>query len=113
MRPSSFKRAITIAEKERGPEHPDFAAAIYYLAQFYKNTGRWDEAEQHFARAVAINEKVPSPNGAIQKMYLRSFAVLLEQLDRGDEATALRGRADAIRTPLDDTVDSVLAKLSH
>ena len=45
-----FKRAITIVEKERGPEDVKLGLSLIGLASVYENTNRWDEAEQLQAR---------------------------------------------------------------
>ena len=55
------QRAMAIAEKTLGPEHPDLAANLTNLALLYKNTGRFAEAEPLLTHAIAILDKIGGP----------------------------------------------------
>ena len=49
-----LRRAAHIQEKELGPLHPDLAYTLNNLAIVAERTGRLDEAETFYRRAVAI-----------------------------------------------------------
>jgi tetratricopeptide (TPR) repeat protein len=55
-----FKRALAIREKTLGPNHPDVATTLSYLALLYHDHGRDADAEPLFKRSLAIHEKVLS-----------------------------------------------------
>jgi tetratricopeptide (TPR) repeat protein len=56
-----YKRALAIAEKVPGPEHPNVAAGLNNLAGLYHNQGRNTEAKPLYKRALAIDENALGP----------------------------------------------------
>ena len=54
---TSFKRALAIAEKLGGPEHPEVALCLNRLASVYRAQGKDAEAERLEARAKTIQSK--------------------------------------------------------
>jgi CHAT domain-containing protein/Tfp pilus assembly protein PilF len=52
-----FRRALTIAEKMLGAEHPYVAATLNNLADLYDTKGDYAQAEPLYRRALAIEEK--------------------------------------------------------
>ncbi|CAN0565103.1 unnamed protein product [Ectocarpus sp. 12 AP-2014] len=54
-------RAIEIAEKVLGPEHPSFPKTLNNRALLLAKQGKWDEAETLFERCQAIQGKVLGP----------------------------------------------------
>ena len=66
-------------------------------AELHRATGRYGEAEPLFARALAILEKSLPPNHPHQVQFRESYAALLDQLGRTDEASELRVQAEVIR----------------
>jgi len=55
-------RALGIAEKVQGAEHPDVATSLNNLAMLYKDQGRYQEAEPLLKRALGIREKFLGPD---------------------------------------------------
>ena len=49
-----FKRALAIAEKALGLEHPHVATVLENMSEVYEKTGKKDEAESLKARAEKI-----------------------------------------------------------
>jgi tetratricopeptide (TPR) repeat protein len=49
-----YERSLAIMEKALGPNHPDMAASLENLAQFYWKTGREKTAEELEKRAAVI-----------------------------------------------------------
>jgi hypothetical protein len=47
-------KALEVAEKARGSDHPDVANSLENLAALYRNTGRDAEASELEKRAAAI-----------------------------------------------------------
>src|SRR5262245_56442986 len=51
------ERYVALAHQKRGDKHPQFAAAIAWLAAIYEAQGHYAEAEPLHKRALAIREK--------------------------------------------------------
>ncbi len=51
------KRALELAEKNVGPEHPDLATSLNNLAGLHNEQGQYAQAEPLYQRALAIQEK--------------------------------------------------------
>src|SRR5262249_53483106 len=52
------EKALPLAERAVGPEHPDTLESVDNLASLYQMQGRYDEAEPLFRRALSGYEKV-------------------------------------------------------
>ena len=48
------KKALTFAEKNLGPDHPDVANSLNNLAELYRTQGDYAMAEPLFNRSLAI-----------------------------------------------------------
>ena len=58
QRPSLwYKRSLAICEKALGPDHPDVAASLKFLAILYDRQEKYAEAEPLYKRSLAIYEK--------------------------------------------------------
>ena len=55
------QRAVELAEKQFGPEHPDVATSLNNIALIYQAQGRYAEAEPLLKRSLAIREKTLGP----------------------------------------------------
>ena len=51
------KRALSMKEKILGPEDPELATSLNYLAYIYHDQGKYSEAEPLYQRALSITEK--------------------------------------------------------
>ena len=56
------QRALALAERLHGPDHPDVATALNNLAFLYQAQGRYADAEPLFKRSLAIKEKALGPD---------------------------------------------------
>jgi tetratricopeptide (TPR) repeat protein len=54
-------RALAIGERVLGPDHRNVAVSLTNLASMYTDSGRYDEAEPLYKRALAIEEKALGP----------------------------------------------------
>ena len=52
-----YQRALDIAEKALGPDHPDVGTSLNNLAELYRDQGRYAEAEPLYKRASAISRE--------------------------------------------------------
>ena len=91
-----YKRALAIAEKALGPDHPDVASCLNNLAILYKAQGRYAEAEPLYKRALAIREKALGPDHPSLAQSLNNLALLYDAQGRYVEAEPLYKRALAI-----------------
>ena len=69
-----YRRALAIAEKALGPDHPDVAQSLNNLAELYHDQANYAEAEPLHRRALAINSITPRSRGTtlpIKRIFLR------------------------------------------
>ncbi len=92
-----LQQTLAIYEKALGPDHPDVATAVNYLAALYSNQGRYAEAEPLIKRALAIFEKVLGPDHPDVAAALNNLAQLYDNQGRYAEAEPLYKRSLAIR----------------
>ena len=90
------KKALTVAEVNVGPDHPDVATSLNNLAEVYRAQGRYAEAEPLHKRALGIAEKVLGPDHPHVAMSLNNLAGLYRATNREDEAEPLEQRAARI-----------------
>lgn len=55
------KKALELAERERGPGHPSVAASLNRLAEHYRALGQFAAAEPLYLRSRAIRENARNP----------------------------------------------------
>lgn len=91
-----YRRALTIAEKSYGPDHPIAAIHLNNLALLLRYTNRLTEAEPLFRSALAMGEKTLGPEHPQVAIRLNNLAGLLLVTDRQSEAEPLFRRALAI-----------------
>ncbi len=75
---------------------PDLASALDALGLVYAHTGRITEAESVAKQAVDMAERVYGPQHPRTARYLKTYASILQQMNRKSEAKALVKRADGI-----------------
>jgi CHAT domain-containing protein/tetratricopeptide (TPR) repeat protein len=90
------KRALALAERQFGPDHPTVGTALNNLAGFYKAQGSYAEAERLYERALAIFEKALGPDNPDVGTALNNLAELYRVQGRYREAEPLYTRARAI-----------------
>jgi tetratricopeptide (TPR) repeat protein len=111
------KKALELAEKNVGPDHPDVALSLNNLAVFYDALGRHAEAEPLFKRSLAIREKASGPDALDVALTLFNFGRHYETRGLHAEAEPLFSRALAIREkvlgPDDPQVAVILDELGY
>jgi tetratricopeptide (TPR) repeat protein len=90
------RRALSIDEKNFGPDHPDVARDLNNLAQLLQATNRFAEAEPLYRRALSIYEKSFGPDHPNVAGGLNNLGELLRVTDRLVEAEPLYRRALSI-----------------
>ena len=55
------KKALEVAEKNVGPDHPSVALSLNNLAALYSSQGQYAAAEPLYKRSLAIREKARVP----------------------------------------------------
>jgi tetratricopeptide (TPR) repeat protein len=88
-----FQKAIDLALTS----NPDLATSLNNLANLYKSTGRYAEAEPLYLRSLAISEKELGANHPDTATSLNNLAGLYESTGRYAEAEPLLVRSLAIR----------------
>ena len=90
------QRAVELAEKQFGPEHPEVATSLNNIAVLYRAQGRYAEAEPLYQRALAVNEKALGPDHPNVDESLRNLWLLYRAQGRHAEAEPLLKRRMAI-----------------
>ena len=83
---SIAQKSVELAEKARGPDHPDTAAALNNLALLYDSMGNYAKAEALYQRALKIKEKALGPDHPDTALALNNLAMLYRSM--GDYAKA-------------------------
>jgi CHAT domain-containing protein/Tfp pilus assembly protein PilF len=91
------EQALTLREKNLGPEHPDVAQSISLLANLYRNLGDFAKAGQLHHRALEIREKVFGPEHPLVAAALQNIALVYHLEGNYEKAEPLYQRAFVIR----------------
>jgi tetratricopeptide (TPR) repeat protein len=91
------KRALALAEKALGPDHPDVGHSMNNLALLQKSQGRYAEAEPLYRRSLALWEKALGANHPDVGTSLNNLAMLYEDQGRYAEAEPLYRRSLGLR----------------
>ncbi|MCL5801955.1 MAG: tetratricopeptide repeat protein, partial [Gammaproteobacteria bacterium] len=73
------KKALGVAEKALGPDHPDVAASLNNLAYLYYTQGQYAQAEPLYKRSLAIREKALGPDHPDVATSLNNLALLYDR----------------------------------
>ena len=87
------ERALSLAEKELGPEHPDTLVSVNNLGLLNAAQGRYGEAELLYKRMLAGHEKVLGPEHPDTLASVNILAILYQAQRRYSEAEPLHKRA--------------------
>jgi hypothetical protein len=101
-----LKNAAQLQEKELGPSHPDLANTINNLAIVAETTGRLDDAEALYRRAVAITSASLPANDTMVIASRRNLEDFCRAHGRPIDQPAVIVTAPG-RTPLSQAVPSV------
>ena len=93
---SVAREAVELTESKLGPEHPDTAASLNYLAELYRVMGAHDKALPLYERSLAIREKALGPEHPDTAAGLNNLALLYESIGAHDKALPLFQRSLAI-----------------
>ena len=91
-----YRRALAIARRAYGPDHPDVAIRLNNLANLLRATNRLGEAEPLYRRALAICEASYGPDHPESRPASTISRSLLQATNRPGEAEPLFRRALAI-----------------
>jgi tetratricopeptide (TPR) repeat protein len=91
------KRELAIEEKGLGPDHPNVAVALNFLAVLYREQGRYTEAEPLYKRSLAIREKALGPDHPDVAVALNNLGSLYQDQGRYADAEPLLKRSLAIK----------------
>lgn len=90
-------KALEVAEKNGGPDHPNVALSLNALALPYSAQGDYARAEPLLERALAIREKALGPDHPDVASCLNNLAKLYRATNRITEAKELEARAERIQ----------------
>ena len=86
------EKALAVAERVLGPEHPDTLTNVNLLATLYQAQGRYSEADPLFMRVLADRERVLGPEHPATLASAASLARIFQDQGRYGEAEPLLKR---------------------
>ena len=90
------KKALEVAEKNHGKDHPVVATSLNTLAMLYYSQGQYAQAEPLYKRSLAIREKALGPDHPDVATSLNNLATLYHLQGRYAKAEPLFKRSLAI-----------------
>ena len=87
------KKALEIAEKALGPDHPNVALSLNNLAGLYDTQGQYAQAEPLYKRSLAIWEKALGPDHPYVATSLNNLAELYRTQGQYAQAEPLYKRS--------------------
>jgi TonB family protein len=91
------EKALEVAEKAVGPNHPSVATSLNILAALHYAQGRYVQAEPLYKRSLAIREKILGPDHPEVAATLNNLAALYQTQGKYVQAEPLYKRSLAIR----------------
>ncbi|MGD0145219.1 MAG: tetratricopeptide repeat-containing protein, partial [Rhizomicrobium sp.] len=91
------RQVLAIQEQALGPDHPDVATALGYLASLYASQSLNADAVPLLQRSLAIREKALGPDDLEVAMAANNLGAAFSELGRYGDAEPLLKRALAIR----------------
>ena len=88
-----YLRALSIRERQLGPDHPDIATSLNNLAELYSYQGKYSEAEFLYMRALQITERRLGADHPNTARVLNNLAGLYKSQGKYSEAEFLYMRA--------------------
>jgi len=92
-----YQRALSIRERQLGPDHPDTAQSLNNLAVLYWSQGKYEQAEPLYQRALSIREQQLGPDHPNMATSLNNLAALYRTQGKYEQAEPLYQRALSIR----------------
>src|SRR5580704_13996844 len=89
------ERAVEVAKRTEGPDHPKIADALNYLGFIFQKIGNYAKAEPIYREALRIRQKVLGPEDPHTALSLNNLAVLYQ--DMGEYAKAEPIYREALR----------------
>jgi len=84
-----LQRALEICEQQLGPEHPDTAGSVWWLAVLSEHQQQYGQAASLYQRALAIDERALGPQHPTTQRIRAFYARLLRTMGHDVEAAAL------------------------
>jgi len=92
-----LNQALAAREKVLGPDHPEVATTLNYLAGVYQEQGRYGKAEPLYRRALTIRQKAYGRDAPEIAPSLNNLGVLLTRMGRYQDAEPLLRHALALK----------------
>ena len=90
-----YKRALAIAEKALGQDHPDVGTTLNNLARVHRNQGKYADAEPLYKRSLAIREKAFGAVHPAVAMTFDNLAILSASSGNAENALTYSRKATA------------------
>ncbi len=87
------EKSVETAENTFGPDHPNVAVSLNFLAELYRSDGKSTEAEPLYKRSLSIVEKALGPDHTDVAAALNNLAEFYGEQGKYAEAEPLYKRA--------------------
>ena len=91
------KRALEVAQKNDGPDHPNVALSLGNLAELYEAQRKYAKAEPLYKRSLEILEKKFGQDSPFLVPTLLNMASLYNNIGRENDAHKMMERANNIQ----------------
>lgn len=88
-----YRQALQIQERALGPDHPEVARTLNYLAVLFWCQGKYTEVETLYRRTLQIRERAPDSDHLEVARTLNNLALLFWSLGKYEQAEPLYQRA--------------------
>ena len=92
-----YEQIVAWEQRSLGPEHPDTANSLHYLASLYNEQGLYLKAEPIFLRVLAIHKKVLDPEHPDTARTINNLALLYDNQGLYTKAELLYSHSLVIR----------------
>jgi len=92
-----YKRAISVLEKDKGPESLEVAEVCDMLAELYIRQGKYSLAKPYRKRSLDIYEKAYGPKDARLLPALENYIAVLKKLNFSNQVAILKARVRFIK----------------
>jgi tetratricopeptide (TPR) repeat protein len=84
-----YLRALSIREQQLGPQHPNTAISVWWLAVLSEQQQHYEQAASLYQRALSIYEHTLGPQHPTTQRIRANYARLLRTMGHDAEAAAL------------------------
>jgi len=79
-----LQQALSIREQALGPDHPDTAQSVWWLAVVSEQEEQYEKAEQMYKRAISVYKQTLGETHPDTRQLQQHYVSLLEKMGRNE-----------------------------